>query len=662
MVSQLIPHEVEILKNSMSALDIKICLSELETVILEAWMGKIYELDGVFLFRLNPPEKPRTDMIIEPGRRVHLTEMEYTTPQHPPSFAMLLRKHIQNTRLVKLRQPDLERIIELEFEGKEGRKTIIVELFGTGNLLLCDENRKIIKPHREQTWKHRELKAGQKYVPPPKRGKDISSITRNELRDALSGAPDLIRGLARNLNIGGQLGEEICARSNLEKEKDPSELTREELDAIYSTIKTLLTTEPSPQILYDDGTPVGFVPFPFKIESNLKAEPLESFNKALDRYFQEISKLQLEDKTEEKLEDKIEDIEGRLKKQKKHLQDLRNTAQEAKKKADAISTHHEGIDTALEKINEIRKSDGWNAVIEKIQETSRSGEDWSEPIESVNPNDGTLSIKLPEISVELDIRKSSFENASKLYQKYKKSKDKVEGAKEAIKNTEKELKKVKEKDVEPPEKPAPQKPREKKWYERYRWFISSDDMLVIAGRDAKTNQEIVEKHMEPPDRYLHADLKGAPHTVIKSEGEKISEPTLKEAARFAAVHSRAWREGLANADVYWVEPEQVTKKAPPGEYLPKGGYMIEGKRNYLTVPLEAAVGLLKRDGKKVPMCGPPTAVEHHSDISIKIKPGQEKKSDLTRKIRSNIQKNSDLKINLDELMSILPPGSGMLVE
>lgn len=185
--------------------------------------------------------------------------------------------------------------------------------------------------------------------------------------------------------------------------------------------------------------------------------------------------------------------------------------------------------------------------------------------------------------------------------------------------------------------------------------------LAIAGRDVKTNQEVVEKHMEPGDRYLHADLKGAPHAVIKAEGREIPENTLREAARFAAMHSRAWREGLASADVYWVSPEQVSSEAPPGEYLPKGGYMIEGERNYLTVPLEAGVGLIEVEGVKIPMCGPPSAAEKHSDITITLKPGGSKKSDLAHEIKARLEEEAGREIDVDELMRILPPGEGMIV-
>jgi len=210
------------------------------------------------------------------------------------------------------------------------------------------------------------------------------------------------------------------------------------------------------------------------------------------------------------------------------------------------------------------------------------------------------------------------------------------------------------------EAPVVRKRRKMKWFERFKWFISSDGILVIAGRDASTNREVVEKHMEANDRYLHADIVGAPHVVVKTEGKEASEGTLREAAEFAVMHSRAWREGLGALDVYWVMPSQVSRRAPPGEYLPRGSYMIEGKRNFLKVPIEAAVGAMTLDGDQVVLCGPVSAVNHHSKVAIRIVPGRTKKSDLSRELQAKLRAAS-FDISIDELMRALPPGGGEVV-
>ncbi|KXB09216.1 hypothetical protein AKJ46_00765 [candidate division MSBL1 archaeon SCGC-AAA833K04] len=113
-------------------------------------------------------------------------------------------------------------------------------------------------------------------------------------------------------------------------------------------------------------------------------------------------------------------------------------------------------------------------------------------------------------------------------------------------------------------------------------------------------------------------------------------------------------------DVYWAEPDQVSKHAPSGEYLPKGSYMIRGERNYKTVPLEAGVGLVEVNDDKIPMCGPPSAVKTHSEKVILVKPRGEKKSDLAHKIKTQLEE-AGLEVKVDDLMRVLPPGEGTIV-
>ncbi|KXB08410.1 hypothetical protein AKJ56_01455, partial [candidate division MSBL1 archaeon SCGC-AAA382N08] len=242
-------------------------------------------------------------------------------------------------------------------------------------------------------------------------------------------------------------------------------------------------------------------------------------------------------------------------------------------------------------------------------------------------------------------------------------KKKIKGAEEAIKDTEKELEKIKQEGIETQAiTPVPKKQREKKWFEHFRWFYSSQNLLVIAGRDAKTNQEVVEKYMEKNDKYFHADLKGAPHVIVKNDDKEISEVTIEEASQFAGMHSKAWREGLANVDVYWVKPEQVTKEAPSGEYLPKGGYMITGDRTYLKVPIRAAVGWIEIEDTKIPMCGPKSAIESHSENMIEIKPGSVEKNKVAKEIKKELEKEIERDIDIDSLMQILPPGKIMRIK
>jgi predicted ribosome quality control (RQC) complex YloA/Tae2 family protein len=639
----------------MSSLDIMVCARELKNAI-GARVDNVYEFNGVFLLRLRSPGRGRQDLLLEPGRRVHLTNKKYKPPRKPSPYAMLLRKHLANTQLAAAEQPDLERILELKFRGKE-ELLLVLELFGKGNMILCDDQLNIIQPYRVEVWRHRVLRSRERYTLPPRKGFNMRELDVQGLRRALGEAPDVVRPLAINLNIGGSLAEEICARAAVEKSRKPSELSEGEFTAILQSIESLLTQEPAACIVYDDGKPVDVLPFDFKTHTGKRVKRFDSFNEALDEYFSTLAVASAAEKQRKRFEAELGRLRRRLVEQEKHFADLYAKSSDAKRKADLAAIHHAQINDAMTRLEELRRARGWQAAIAAVAEARRAGEMWAKGIRKVDPKTAKIEFELAGQRIPLDLRLSAFENASQLYERYKKLAEKAGGAKDAMERTRRKLEELLTIGVPELEVPVLRKRRKPKWFERYRWFISSDGMLVIGGRDAKTNREVVEKHMEPGDRYLHADIVGAPHVVIKTAGKEASEATLKEAAEFAAMHSRAWREGLGELDVYWVMPEQVSKRAPPGTYLPKGAYVIKGKRNFLKVPLRGAVGVLTVDGEQIITCGPSSAIEKHSRTVVKVVPGGLKKSELAREVRARLQAVG-LEVSLDELERALPPGKG----
>ena len=193
-----------------------------------------------------------------------------------------------------------------------------------------------------------------------------------------------------------------------------------------------------------------------------------------------------------------------------------------------------------------------------------------------------------------------------------------------------------------------------KWYEKLRWFISSDNVLVIGGRDANTNESVVKKYLDNNDIYLHADIHGATSIAIKLEGNEVNENTLKESASFAASFSSAWSKGFSTQDVFWVHPEQVSKTPEAGEFLPKGSFVIRGNRHYIrSAKVQIAIGIVDYEGKRI-MAGPVDALEAHCENYVVLKPGYTKKEAIAKKVLHKINEN-DL-LTLDDVIRVLPSG------
>jgi len=253
------------------------------------------------------------------------------------------------------------------------------------------------------------------------------------------------------------------------------------------------------------------------------------------------------------------------------------------------------------------------------------------------------------MEIEIDLTKSVDENAGTYFNLAKKAKKKIEGAKKAVEVSKKKLEKLQkdeDKFMEVETKKLEKKERKKEWYEKFHWFISSEDFLCIGGKDATTNEIIIKKHTDKDDLVFHTDMAGSPFFIIKN-GQEASEATIEETAQAVAVYSRAWKLGHTTADVFYVKPEQVSKEAQSGEYMSKGSFMVRGKSTYLHPKLQYAIGLLNEEI----IGGPVNAIKKRTKNFILVMSGKEKKSSLAKKIRSKL-KGGDL----DDIIKFLPAG------
>ncbi len=261
------------------------------------------------------------------------------------------------------------------------------------------------------------------------------------------------------------------------------------------------------------------------------------------------------------------------------------------------------------------------------------------------------------MKIEIDLNKSLNENASLYFEKSKKQKKKLDGLKKALKDTEKKLEMLREKNpVE--EKQVLVKKRKKQWFEKFHWFITSDNLLAVAGRDTKSNEEIVKKHMDKTDLYFHADIHGSPHCVLKTKNNSAPENSMKETAEFTAAFSSAWKKGLGSVDVYSVLPEQVSKKAVSGESMKSGSFMIYGERNWFRkTSLDFCIGIKKEEENFVVVSGPFNAVKKNSLVFFRVVQGNDSKGITAKKLKKLFEEKIDFAADLDEIISMLPAGN-----
>ena len=253
--------------------------------------------------------------------------------------------------------------------------------------------------------------------------------------------------------------------------------------------------------------------------------------------------------------------------------------------------------------------------------------------------------------------KSLEENAQSYFEKAKKAKRKAEGARGALERWKIQRDEPLVKKTEFEEKLNEEKNKPivvKKWYHKFRWFFTSDDFLVIGGRDATTNEIVIKKHTQKEDLVFHTDMAGSPFFVIQSGGKVISKKAIQETADATCTFSRAFQLGLSTQSVFYVKPDQVSKEAQSGEYLTKGAFMIRGKTTYAENKINLALGITE---EQEVMSGPVDAVTKHCKQWIEIRQGKEKVSSVAKKLEKLLSHN-----DLDAVIRALPAGSFEIVK
>ncbi|XP_054256097.1 ribosome quality control complex subunit NEMF isoform X2 [Indicator indicator] len=348
-----------------------------------------------------------------------------------------------------------------------------------------------------------------------------------------------------------------------------------------------------------------FHPFLFSQHSKCPYLEFESFNKATDEFYSklegqkiDLKALQQEKQALKKLENVRRDHEHRL--------EALQQAQEADKiKGELIEMNLEIVDRAIHVVRSaLANQIDWTEIGAIVKEAQAQGDPVASAIKELklqtnhitmllrNPyvlseeeeeedadvekeeteepkgkkkKNKTKQLKKPQKNkpslVDVDLSLSAYANAKKYYDHKrhaaKKTQKTVEAAEKAFKSAEKKTKQTLR---EVQTVSTIQKARKVYWFEKFLWFISSENYLIIAGRDQQQNELIVKRYLKP--------------------GEPIPPRTLTEAGTMALCYSAAWDARVVTS-AWWVSHNQVSKTAPTGEYLTTGSFMIRGKKNFL---------------------------------------------------------------------------------
>nr|XP_045011000.1 nuclear export mediator factor NEMF [Jaculus jaculus] len=370
-----------------------------------------------------------------------------------------------------------------------------------------------------------------------------------------------------------------------------------------------------------------FHPFLFSQHSQCPYIEFESFDKAVDEFYSKIEGQKIDLKALQQEKQALKKLDNVRKDHENRLEALQQAQEIDKMKGELIEMNLQIVDRAIQVVRSaLANQINWTEIGVIVKEAQAQGDPVANAIKELklqtnhvtmllrNPyllseeedDDGDASVEKSEaeppkgkkkkqknrqlqkplknkpLLVDVDLSLSAYANAKKYYdhKRYaaKKTQKTVEAAEKAFKSAEKKTKQTL-KEVQTVT--SIQKARKVYWFEKFLWFISSENYLIIGGRDQQQNEIIVKRYLTPGDIYVHADLHGATSCVIKNPtGEPIPPRTLTEAGTMALCYSAAW-DARVITSAWWVYHHQVSKTAPTGEYLTTGSFMIRGKKNFL---------------------------------------------------------------------------------
>lgn len=630
---------------TLAGIELRYLVNSLSEKSQDYYVSNVYGITREsLLIKLHHPEKSDLLLVISTfglwltSRRIEQVEDN--------KLVKRLRNDLIRLKLQKISQPGSERIAYLTFSGFGNEFVLVCEFFGEGNIILCNNEMKILALLHSIDVRHRKLSVGLTYSLPPMMGLDIFNLSKKQFNEITLSNIEIVKWVGRNLGLPKKYAEEICRRANIDLMTKGSELDEKGIDSIFESstllVKDVVGGNHSPYIDRSGKTPEAI---PMKLDDSKEYESVSSFSEGLDQVFTEIlldkgKTIQTTSVNEQALQ-----IKNQIEEQKKAIDLVKNRAK-------SITALANGLFSMI------------SMRITRIDDP-KAMEFFSNYSASLIKEKGIDHIVIEDQKIPVNLNNSIHSIASTLFDEAKRQTNAISAIEEQVKKSEKKLEKISNEKEKALDGVRYSEIRKKEWFERYRWFFTSDGLLAIGGRDSSSNSAIIRKHLEKNDRVFHAEIFGSPFFILK-DNQDPPHSSIMEVAHATVCFSRAWREGMYGSSAYWVNPEQVKRAAPSGQFLPKGSFTIEGQRNFIkSSSLKLAVGLVEYDDELLVCCGPFEPIKKSSICYATIEPSGLEMVEAAKKIRNEFIALVDDKarrINLDEFVRVLPAGKSRIVE
>ena len=515
---------------------------------------------------------------------VYLTNKNKQSPMTAPGFCMLLRKHLQNARILDITQPGLERIIRIRLEhlnemGDLCQKTLVIEIMGKhSNLIFCNEDTIIdsIKHISGIVSSVREVLPGREYFIPQTQDKQnplafiggtgISvcygepaygiHLTKQDFVNRLTSMPmPLYKALyCAYTGLSPVMAQEICFRAGLDGDIPGSAQDAEALEKLYevflSLLKQITAGDFAPNIIYDKKTPIEFAALPLTLYADKEAVPFDSISEVLEHYYEE------------------KNVLTRIRQKSADLRKIVQTALERNIKK---------YDLQRKQMQDTEKREKYRIYGELLNTYGYNVEPGAKSMEALNYYTNEM------ITIPLDDTLSPSENAKKYFDKYGKLKRTFEALSELtievkdeiehlesiaaaldIALQEEDLVQIKEELIESGYIRRKGGNKKARITSKPFHYISSDGFHIYVGKNNYQNDELTFKMATGNDWWFHAKGMPGSHVIVKTEGKELPDRTFEEAARLAAYYSKGREQEKVEIDYLQKKNVKKPNGAKPG--------------------------------------------------------------------------------------------------
>ncbi|MGN0243684.1 MAG: NFACT family protein [Lachnospiraceae bacterium] len=509
------------------------------------------------IYKIYQPEKDELNLIIKNGKEsyrlllsasaslplIYLTTEQKNNPLNAPNFCMLLRKHLNNGRIIGITQPGFERIIDFKIEhldemGDVCHKHLIVEIMGKhSNIIFCDDQFKIIdsiKHISAQISSVREVLPGRTYTFPPSQDK-ISPLefTKKEFQEILMNKP-LPTAKAIYSTITGYsplIAEELCHRAHVDSGQPVQALDADSQERLFAQIDLLRLSienhDYTPNIAFRDGVPLEFSSTPLTLYANDTIVEYDMVSEVLQNYYS------------------AKNAATRIRQKSVDLRRIVTTALERSTKK---------YDLQLRQLKDTEKRDKYKVYGELINTYGYDCEPGAKALTCLNYYTNE------EITIPLDPTLTPADNAKKYFNKYNKLKRTYEALSELVLETKAEMDHLQsvstsleiaqaENDLVEIKEELIQcgyikrhfsggKKKKEKITSKPLHYISSDGFDMYVGKNNLQNDYLSFKLANSGDWWFHAKNMPGSHVIVKLGTNKdMPDRTYEEAARLAAYYS-----------------------------------------------------------------------------------------------------------------------------